>query len=132
MPPESEALALAREWLRRARSNLARARQPKPADAVWEDLCYDAHQAVEKALKGVLVALQVEYPRTHQIGELLGLLREAGQPLPDMLWQAQDLTEYATIARYPRGIEPVSEDDHREAVALAEAAVRWAEETIGA
>lgn len=132
MPREGEAVILAREWLRRARSNLARARQSKPEEAVWEDPCFDAHQAAEKALKAVLVALQVDFPRTHQIAELLSLLGGAGRPAPEELWRAQDLTVYATIARYPRVIEPATENDHRRAVGLAEAVVRWAEEVIGA
>lgn len=42
-----------RDWLGRAKSNLARARQPKPDEVFWEDLCFDAQQAVEKALKAV-------------------------------------------------------------------------------
>ncbi|HLZ10766.1 MAG TPA: HEPN domain-containing protein [Chloroflexota bacterium] len=40
------------EWLRRARSNLLRAQQPKPDGVLWEDLCFDAQQAVEKGAKG--------------------------------------------------------------------------------
>jgi len=42
------------EWLHRARSSLALARQ-KTTDVLYEDLCYQAQQAAEKALKAVLV-----------------------------------------------------------------------------
>ena len=44
-----------REWLRRARSNLERAAVRTPHSCL-EDLCFNAQQAAEKALKGVLVA----------------------------------------------------------------------------
>jgi hypothetical protein len=40
------------EWLRRARSNLARAKNRIP-EACLEDLCFDAQQAAEKAIKAV-------------------------------------------------------------------------------
>jgi len=49
MPLEPE-LGMPVEWLRRAKSNLIRAKQPKPGGVFWEDLCFDAQQAVEKAL----------------------------------------------------------------------------------
>jgi hypothetical protein len=42
MPPEAGPLGTPLAWLRRAQSNLARAKQPKPDEAVWEDLCFDA------------------------------------------------------------------------------------------
>ncbi len=41
-----------REWLNRARSNLVRAKNRIPG-AYLEDLCFDAQQAAEKAIKGV-------------------------------------------------------------------------------
>jgi hypothetical protein len=56
------------EWLRRARSNLARARAGIPApEVLHEDLTFDAQQAAEKAIKAVLVAKDVEFPKTHAL-----------------------------------------------------------------
>ena len=43
-----------REWLNRARSNLARARD-RAAEVYLEDLCFDAQQAAEKAIKAVMI-----------------------------------------------------------------------------
>jgi hypothetical protein len=40
------------------------------------------------------------------------------------------LMRYAVLARYPGIAEPVSEEQHREAVALAEAVLQWVEERI--
>ena len=53
MPLEPE-LGTPVEWLRRAKSNLIRAKQPRLEGVFWEDLCFDAQQSVEKALKGLL------------------------------------------------------------------------------
>ena len=50
-----------REWLNRARSNLARARSRDPRFYL-EDRCFDAQQAAERAIKAVLMARGVELP----------------------------------------------------------------------
>ena len=47
-----------REWLNRARSNLARARIVT-AEAYLEDSCFDAQQAAEKAIKAVMIKDEV-------------------------------------------------------------------------
>ena len=66
-----------REWLNRARSDLALARTERP-DVYLEDLCFHAQQAVEKAVKALLIAHQVDFPYTHDIAQLLTLLENAG------------------------------------------------------
>ena len=53
MPPEEPDDLEALEWLARARSSLALAKQPKPEAAFWADLCYQAQQAAEKGMKAV-------------------------------------------------------------------------------
>jgi len=73
------------EWLRRARSNLARARADRDvADVLYEDLCFDAQQAAEKAIKAVLVLVQrnVSFPRAHDISALPTLLQRDGVEVP--------------------------------------------------
>lgn len=125
MPPlEKRLRKAAEEWMRRARSNLALAKQPKPAEAFWEDLCFEAQQAAEKAVKAVLVFRGVDFPRTHDLAELFTLFNEG--EVPDDLWDADKLTDYATVGRYP-GRAPASEEEYRQAVALAERVVQWAE-----
>lgn len=61
MPPETPNPTEPQEWLRRARSNLYRAKilgdDPQVA---YEDSCFDAQQAAEKALKGLLVHLAAQ------------------------------------------------------------------------
>jgi len=37
-------------WLKRAKSNLIRAKQPKHEEEFLENLCFDAQQAVEESL----------------------------------------------------------------------------------
>jgi|SRR5258708_5759678 HEPN domain-containing protein len=132
MSPDAESVELGRLWLRHARSNLALARQPKPEEAFWADLCFDAQQAAEKAVKAVLVLHAVDFPRSHQIGELLAIVRQAGRHFPEELGRADSLSEYAVTTRYPGTVRPVDEAEYRQAIDLAEAVVRWAETVVNA
>ena len=61
-------------WLARAKSNLAIAANPTAPEIYLEDLCFEAQQAAEKALKALLIARGVPFPRTHAIELLLSLL----------------------------------------------------------
>lgn len=129
MPPERMPPDDPREWLNRARSNLARAKTRIP-EAYLEDLCSDAQQAAEKAIKGVMLKRGVAFPYIHDLARLLTLLEAAGEEIPPFVRRAEALTRYAVVTRYPGLAEPVTEDHYREAVADAEAVVRWAEGKI--
>jgi HEPN domain-containing protein len=117
-----------RSWLRRARSNLTRARllagQP---GVLYEDLCFDAQQAVGKALKAVLVQRGARFPKTHSLAELLTLVQNAGIEVPAEILEATLLTPYAVETRYPGLWEEVTPADHQEAVRVAQRVVQWAE-----
>ena len=53
----------AEEWLKRARSNIEGAKVGIVSEGIlYEDLCFDCQQAVEKSLKGLLVHLKIEFP----------------------------------------------------------------------
>ena len=65
-----------RDWLKRARSNLERARVGKIKDEIlYEDLCFDCQQSAEKAIKALLISINKEFPPTHSIARLLGSCR---------------------------------------------------------
>ena len=116
-----------REWLNRARSNLALAKNRVP-DAYLEDLCFEAQQAAEKAIKAVLLRLDIDYAYVHDLAYLLSLLEEAGVAVPDIVRKAEELTPYAVITRYPGPARPVAVEEYVLAVEVAEAVVQWAAE----
>ena len=129
MPPDRLAPEDPREWLNRARSNLARART-RLAEVYFEDLCFDAQQAAEKALKALLIARSMRFPFVHDIGDLVGRLERNGERIPEEVREAVLLTDYAVETRYPGPTEAVEEPEYVQAVALAEAVVRWVEERL--
>jgi HEPN domain-containing protein len=129
MPPEPQ-IGTPVEWLRRAKSNLIRAQQPRPEGVCWEDLCFDAQQAVAKALKALLVHRNIPFRYVHDIAELLTLVEQDGISLPEDVRLAASLSDYAVAARYPGPMEPVTEEEYQEAIALAEAVLRWVEQLL--
>lgn len=118
-----------REWLNRARSNLALARSRVPG-AYLEDLCFEAQQAAEKAIKAVLIRRGIDFPYVHDLARLLTLLEEAGTALPESIRGAEVLTLYASIGRYPGPNRPVSPEEYAEAVELAQMVIQWAEQHV--
>ena len=114
------------QWLARSQSNLDRARAGKTGDTIlYEDLCFDCQQAVEKSLKGLLVARDLESPHTHIIAALLQTLERNGIVIPKDIKEASDLTDYAVHTRYPGMYEPVTDDEYKDALAVAERVVTW-------
>lgn len=131
MPREPRDPADPEEWLRRARSSLARAKASGSIpDTVLEDFCFDAQQAVEKAIKAVLVSRNAGFPKTHSIADLLSLIEATGLKVPPDILESASLTAYAVEARYPGVFEEVTEMDAAEAVRLAERVFLWAEALV--
>lgn len=69
---------------------------PVPED---EPFGFHAHQAIEKALKAYITILGIRYPRTHDLGVLLKILQEQGQPV-DNYWEYAELNPFAAEWRY--------------------------------
>ena len=68
---------LAKEWVEKAEADLATASRELAAAEYpnYDAVCFHAQQCAEKYLKGVLEQNHVHVPKTHDLGELLELLR---------------------------------------------------------
>lgn len=125
MPPDPLRADDPQEWLNRARSNLLHAKSQSPG-VYFEDLCFDAQQAAEKALKAILIQREVPFPYVHDLATLLTLIDQTGEEIPPQVRQAGRLTRFAIAARYPSVAEPVTEPEYQESVAISEAVIEWA------
>lgn len=114
------------EWLSRAKSSLSLARQ-QSQEIYKEDLCFQAQQAAEKAIKAVYIAKGLVFPYVHDISQLLSVLEKNGIHVPIELRATSKLTIYAALTRYPGLGTPVSKEEYDEAMQMAEAVVTWAE-----
>ena len=105
-------LRYAAEDLTTAETLLAQAHVP-PRQACWF-----AQQAAEKALKAVLIFLQIDFRRTHDLNVLRDLLPESWQlktTHPDL----SDLTRWAVEARHPESMQGPTKAEATEAVEQA-------------
>ena len=92
-----------------------------------EDLCFDAQQAAEKAIKAFLVHRGVRFPYVHDLTALLTLVEQGERAVPQSIRQSARLTRYAVATRYPGVSEPVTQKEYEEALILAEDVVHWVE-----
>jgi HEPN domain-containing protein len=76
-----------REWLARANGDLALAGTPLPPGGFYEDLCFHAQQAVEKALKAIYLDRGWTFRYVHDVEKLLTRLRENGLKVPETVGQ---------------------------------------------
>ena len=113
-------------WLKRSKSNLEIAKAGKVSeDVMYEDLCFQAQQSVEKSLKAFAIKHGRSFPRKHSIGLLLKILEDIGVEIPDQIKEAKILTDYAVETRYPGDYEPVTMDDYNKAITIAEDVYNW-------
>lgn len=131
MTPERSRPTDPAEWLARARSNLECAKIGADLAGIYlEDLCFNAQQAAEKAIKAVFIHRRKVFPYIHDLRKLLDLLAADGVTMPDEVREAADLTEYAVAGRYPGLDEPVTKEEYIRALGLAETVYDWAKELI--
>jgi HEPN domain-containing protein len=122
MPHERRPPDDPREWINRARSNLVRAQVILPG-VYLENLCFDAQQAAEKAIKAVLIARGAVFPPTHDLAGLLTILGQNDEAIPSAIADAARLTRFAVTTRYPGVTDPLTAEEHHRAVAIAKAVV---------
>lgn len=121
------------DWLVFAISDLNVARGPRGKDARPAVYAFHAQQAVEKFLKAVIVAHDVEPPDTHNIRALSELI-DAHTPheLPEHLYYpAIELTKYEAEFSNPMELGDVPEEDADAAATIARDVVDWAFDTLG-
>ena len=120
-----------RTWLSRAKANLTLAvKAGRLKGVVYEDLCFNAHQAAEKAIKAVFLKRDLDFPKTHSIVRLIDLLEAEGMEIPDSVRDADILTQYAVQSRYPSIVEDITKEEYHDALKLASQVVFWAETII--
>jgi len=96
----------------------------------YELLCFHAQQAAEKSLKAIFIKIDKPFPHTHNLERLLLLLSEEGINIPPVIQKAKLLTNYATDTRYPGDYDPISKNEYKQALSLAEKVLNWAKSII--
>ncbi len=120
MPRPDEVLKVIRQWVERADEDLRNAEYTLTLekDCPFGTVCFHAQQCVEKCLKALLVFQGIDFPKIHDLPELLALVPGSLRPILSAQEQER-LTDYATVTRYPGDWEPITRKDAEEAVELA-------------
>ncbi len=91
------------EWIEKAAADLATSRRELRArtERNYDAVCFHAQQSVEKNLKAILQEQLVNFPKTHQLMDLLALCAKVDNSFlvfqPDLM----SLDGYAVMFRYP-------------------------------
>jgi len=115
-------------WINRAKSSLEVAGTRNSDLIYYEDLCYQAQQAAEKAIKGMLIYFNFEPQFTHNIGILLDELQAFINI--DEIKDTIKLTKYAIQTRYPGEYDDVTKEDYKESITIAKKCVEWIQKEI--
>ena len=108
-------------WLRYAEEDLITAETYlKDPRVPHRQSCWCAQQAAEKALKAVLIFLQIDFRRTHDLNLLRDLLPENWH-LKTALPNLDNLNKWAVQARYPETAQEPTETEASTAVEHARA-----------
>jgi HEPN domain-containing protein len=110
-----------RQWLLKAEEDLNAAKSLMTyGDSFLSTVCFHSQQSAEKYLKAFLTYHQVEFPKTHDIDELLDLMTPIDANLSESLRDVIVLTHYGVNVRYPGELPNVTARDAQEAIQLAE------------
>lgn len=93
----------AREWIEKAEADYLSAGREYRARTRpnYDATCFFAQQCVEKYLKGRLVEEGVDFPKTHDLENLMDLALPRDRLLECLRPLLADLTSYAVAFRYP-------------------------------
>jgi HEPN domain-containing protein len=116
-------------WIDRAKSSYELSKANISTIIYFEDLCYQVQQAVEKALKGLLIYFGVEPEFTHNIGALLNEIEKYIE-IPDDVKNAIDLTNYAVQTRYPGEYDEITKEEYENSLKIAKNCLDWVDDTI--
>ncbi len=101
-PPEEVQRELVLQWLGKADDDLEAAGHLLNESGRFRGvIAFHAQQAVEKYIKAFLVYRQLEFPNTHDISKLLGIMATKDPVAAAELQGADLLTPYGAEVRHP-------------------------------
>ncbi|WP_010256079.1 HEPN domain-containing protein [Treponema primitia] len=116
-------------WLDRAKSSFELSKITTNELIYYEDLCFQAQQAVEKALKGLLIYFGDDPDFTHNLGILLATLIKYTE-IPEEIEESIKLNNFAVQTRYPGEYEEITKDEYEECIRITGNCLKWVEEII--
>jgi HEPN domain-containing protein len=112
---------IAREWVMLALADFANADNifRLELDPTYTTICFHAQQCVEKFIKAALVFHDIDFPKTHDITELIELLKPSLN-LKRTIPNAGQLTQFAVTTRYPGSWGEITREEVEAALRTAD------------
>ncbi len=105
-----------RQWVEKAEHDLLNIENNLAASEIpWDTVCFHAQQCTEKYLKALLTLRGIEFPKSHDLTELVALI-PADLHLDVSPAIFEELNPYAIETRYPGLWEPIEREDGIRAV----------------
>ncbi len=118
-------------WLEYAESDLALAKTGKTSKKIkYSTLCFHSQQAVEKAVKAVLVFYRIDFPKTHHIDFLFKLLKQENFNVPEIIFETKYLSKFSVGSRYPGEELEIERKEYLETIKSATVVLKWAKAII--
>lgn len=119
-PPEELKRELVARWIAKAEKDFSLAQHLVAEGCFYcEAIGFNSQQAAEKLLKAILAMHQVDFPKTHNLGELLDRLATVDPELADSLRELTSLNPYGVEYRYPGDFPELTSQDAEAAFQLA-------------
>jgi len=119
-PREQAKRRILAQWLRKADADMSLAEHLVSEGVNFPSaITFHCQQAAEKYLKALLTWWDIEFPKTHVLAKLIGLVETRDAALATSLLDAVVLTAYGVELRYPGDRPDATPDEAREAVDLA-------------
>ncbi|MBN1960601.1 MAG: HEPN domain-containing protein [Deltaproteobacteria bacterium] len=117
--PDEVKLELTKRWIAKADEDYAVSEILLSEEISFPSpICFHCQQACEKYLKAYLVWYQIEFPKTHDLDELLDLIAKQDANFSKFLQDISILSVYGVDVRYPGDIPISTDDDAKQALEL--------------
>ena len=93
-----------------------------------ENIFFLSQQAIEKALKAVLCALELPVPMVHELGVLVGKIPASTNM--EFGYELAGLSEFASIRRYEEGALTLTHEEAADVVSKTESILQWAQKIV--
>ncbi len=114
-------------WLTKAKGDLRMAKAAvEVEDPLWDQCCFHAQQAAEKALKALLVSMDQDVPRTHDLVFVVEKIAELLPEASELMEDAAAMSQYGVAPRYPSFLTSETEEEADETRRRAVGIYDWA------
>ncbi|OGR56550.1 MAG: hypothetical protein A3I11_06325 [Elusimicrobia bacterium RIFCSPLOWO2_02_FULL_39_32] len=121
MSEQRDRSILVQKWIQKAENDIHNSEYTLSLknNCPYDTICFHAQQCAEKYIKALLIHHQINFPKSHDIGELLQLVPSEHKIhlTPEEQFK---LSHYAIAGRYPiDNMEDLSKSDAEEAIRIS-------------